>query len=87
MIAPGLRGLTHNHCNSAQIDCNWDRNRRGRAHTDCTGLRVGAGKQTTVFLPASCDDRAHGSDVCDPGCNQFALICSDLAPVRIRQLQ
>jgi hypothetical protein len=26
IIAPSLTGRTHNHCNSARIDSNWDRN-------------------------------------------------------------
>jgi hypothetical protein len=45
------------------------------------------GHETTVFLPASCNERAHGADVCDPVCNQSALSCSDLAPTSNPWLQ
>ena len=27
------------------------------------------GTETTVFLPASCNERAHETDDCNPGCN------------------
>ena len=45
------------------------------------------GMKRTVFLPVSCNERAHETDVCNPICNQSGFSCSDLAPMRIRQLQ
>jgi hypothetical protein len=45
------------------------------------------GTKRTVFLPASCNDRAHETDDCDPGCNQSGISCNDLAPEWNRQLQ
>ena len=51
IIATGLMCPAHNHCTWTHKDCNWDRNRRRRAHADCTGRRAGMGIQTTGLLP------------------------------------
>ena len=53
----------------------------------CSGTPISGVHQTTVFLPASCNQRAHQADDRNPSCNQFAPNCYDLAPVRNRQLQ
>ena len=50
-----------------------DRARELKEQMLAAGLPVSSsrpdpGKKTTVFLPASCNERAHETDDCDPGC-------------------
>ena len=60
LIATRLRARTHNHCNWAHKGCHWDRNHRRRAHTDCTGARVGVGNKRTASEPVRSYGQACG---------------------------